>query len=38
MVEKGVRGRISHAIHPYAKSNNKYMNYNKDKESSYLKY
>ena len=30
MVEKAIRGRICHAIHRYAKTNNKYMrNYNK---------
>ena len=45
MVEKGIRGiGICHAIHRYAKANNKYMN-NYDKniecnsaESSYLMY
>ena len=38
MVEKGIRGGICHAIHPYAKSNNRYMkDYYKNKESSYLK-
>ena len=37
MVEKGIRGRICHAIHQYAKALNKYMkNYDKKKESSYL--
>ena len=36
-VEKGIRGRICHAIHQHAKANNKYMkNYDKNKESSYL--
>ena len=39
MVEKGVRGGICHVIHRHAKANNKYMkNYDKNKESSYLKY
>ena len=39
IVEKGIIGRIGHAIHRYAKVNNKYMKkYNKDKESSYLMY
>ena len=39
MVEKGIRGRTCHAIHRYAKTNNKYMkNYDKNIESSYLMY
>ena len=39
LVEKGIRGGICHAIHRYAKANNKYMkDYDKNKESSYLKY
>ena len=39
MVEKGIRERICNAIHQYAKANNKYMkDYDKNKESSYLKY
>ena len=39
MVEKGIRGGICHAIHSYVKANNKYLkDYDKNKESSYLKY
>ena len=39
MVEKGIRGWICHAIHIYAKANNKYMNnYDKNTASSYLMY
>ena len=39
MVEKGIRGEICHAIHKYAKANNKYMkNYDKNQESSYIQY
>ena len=39
MVEKGITGAICHAIHRYAKANNKYMkNYHKNKESSYIQY
>ena len=39
MVEKGIRCGICHAIHKYAKANNKYMkNYDKNIESSYLMY
>ena len=39
MLEKEIRGGICHAIHRYAKANNKYMkNYNKNIESSYLMY
>ena len=38
-VEEGIRGAICHAIHMYAKANNKYMkDYNKDEEESFLKY
>ena len=37
MVEKGIRGGICHAIHRYAKANNKYMKkYDKNKDSSYI--
>ena len=39
MVEKGIRGGTYHAIHRYAKTNNKYMkDYDKNSESSYLKH
>ena len=39
MVAKAIRGGICNAIHQYAKANNKYMkDYDKNKESSYLKY
>ena len=40
MVDKGIRGEIWHAIHRYAKANNKYQMkyYDKNKESSYLTY
>ena len=39
MVEKGIRRGICHSIYRYAKANNKYMkDYDKNKESSYLKY
>ena len=39
MVENGIRGAICHAIHWYAKASNKYIKiYDKNKESSYLKY
>ena len=39
MVEAGVQGGICHAIHRYAKANNRNMkNYNKDKEESFFEY
>ena len=38
MVEKLIRGGIYHAIHQYAKDNNKYMKDYDKKESLYLKY
>ena len=39
MVEEGIRGRICHSIHRYARANNKYMkNYDENKESSYIQY
>ena len=39
MVEKRIRGVIYHSIKRYAKANNKCMkDYDKNKESSYLRY
>ena len=39
MNEKGIRGGMCQAIHPYAKANNKYMkNCNKNASISYLAY
>ena len=39
MIEEGIRGGICHAVHRYAKANNRYMKiYDKSKESSYIQY
>ena len=39
MVEEGIRGRMCHAIHRYAKANNKYMkNYDEKEDSSYIQF
>ena len=39
MIEKGIRVGLYHAIHRKAEANIKYVkNYNKNKESSYIKY
>ena len=39
MVENGISGEIGHAIHRYAKTNNKCLKkYDKSKELVYLKY
>ena len=39
MIEKGISGGICQGTHRYAKENNKYVkNYDKNNESSYLKY
>ena len=39
MIEKRTRGGICHAMHIYAKANNKYMkNYDENEESSFLEY
>ena len=39
MIEEGIRGGICHAVHRYAKANNRYMkNYDKSKEPSYIQY
>ena len=39
MVKKSIRGGVCHVIHHYSKAKNKHMkDYDKNKESSYLKY
>ena len=39
MIEEGIRGVKCHAVHRYAKANNRYMkDYNESKESSYIQY
>ena len=39
MVEKGIRGGICHAVHRYAKADNKCIkNYDKNKESPNIEY
>ena len=39
MVEKGIRGGMSHVIHRHGKANNKYMkNYDDEEESLFLEY
>ena len=39
IVEKGIRGGIFHAVHRYAKTNNKYIkNYDENEEFSFLEY
>ena len=39
IIGKGIRGGICHAIHQYAKANNKYMKErNKDNQLSYIMY
>ena len=39
MVKEGIRGGVCHAIHRYAKANNKYMrNYDEKEGSSYIQY
>ena len=39
MIEKGIRGLLCHFIKRYKEANNKFMkDYDKNKESSYLKY
>ena len=38
-IEEGIRGGICHAVHRYAKANNRYIkNYAKSKESPYIQY
>ena len=39
MIVRGIRGGICHSIYQYAGANNIYIkDYNKNKESSYIKY
>ena len=39
MLERGIRGGITHISRRYAEANNKYMvNYNPDKPSTYIQY
>ena len=39
MVEEGIRGGMCHAIHRYAKANNKYIrNYDEKEEYPYIQY
>ena len=39
MVEEGIRGGMCHAVHRYAKANNKYTkNYDEKEKSSFLEY
>ena len=39
MIEKGIKGEIANSINRHAKASNKYMkDYDKNKESSYLKF
>ena len=39
MIEKGIRGGITHISKRYAKANNKYMKtYNPDEETSFIQY
>ena len=39
MIEEGITGGICHAVHRYAKANNRYTkDYDESKESSYIQY
>ena len=39
IIEDGIRGRICHAIQPYAKANNYYMkDYDENKDTSHIQY
>ena len=38
MIEKGIRGGICQATHRCAKANNKHMNHDKNKKSTYIQY
>ena len=40
MFERGIRGRVTQAVHRYASANNKYMEskYDPNQESTYIQY
>ena len=38
LIEEGIRGSITQAVTKYSEANNKIMDYDKNKESTYLQY